>query len=1015
LFTILKILKNLKPIYTNKLFIIFWFIVLIYKSIFNSFSADFATKEIFTKIAQGQIELNVSQFSLLYGIVINDLIIHDVEPNIPPFIKSKRISVQYDLPALFLGKVNIPDISLDSTEVYLLKRNGKWNFENIFLSKNEEDSKEKEEVVGDSKPLTEINTYLPIKLFLNLFIHNLRIDVIIEDQNNPLEFSLDKFNFDFLLDTHRFQKVPLNLSSLTIIKTLKISINENNQIHIKYIDKLAKLNSDLNFNFLLEWLEKDNKKHFISKAYIGEKKIPLSIEGKNIDQLGIEFLYDIFYFLEEDSVEIKQISLVFSGTEWLDIRGKLKDITKEKPNIDIKVKESLINLSSLGNIVSSLPGLGPISLNGQISLAGIDLKGDIDLLYVTKKINANNLSIGFQNNKHEIPILNIDIDSVWNLSDKAISSENDILPILEKFSIHKFLLKYNGIIVDLSGEIIPKSKVDCILNIDNVVLKNFSKSIEGNVKLNSHIHGTKLSYLNLDTKLDLGDFRYFLGKSLSGKNNISLKFTKVLDFGSGFKIEDIQIDNLLISLKNENKEEAINTTGNLNIDFKKGLLFELIKMEMKIDFTYLIPTLPLVLKQTIAGLRNTFGRNIVLKGEIDYIKDIKNIQDIVIKVGAELPGIQLNDLIIDFDLKIFPDKQETIELDHIKLTAFNNKLKADYKGKFFKPGTPNTPFGEYTGELIGNFTLESEKYELVTKDIKFKGDIDFDLDINGSLIKAKLKSAHSFIKILSNQEGKIFEKLELFDIKMNVPISHDLHDLTMENLIEGNNESFLQNYGSTQGNNFSIEKIIIPHPSKSGEKFELIKPSNTKPGISGHIEYKENFLFLDNLRIFSLDGLIFIKDLVVNVGTGDPEKIHYNGIVQVRDIDLKQLLPEASQAKIDDGKIKADINVKGENLKDPIANIDLFFSIFQIGKDFGKSAVNIASPTNFITDTIINSYSVNKIEVEINHGLVYMRVLFDKSILNRVLFRLENDRIQQERIPLANFLKRAEDELAGYK
>jgi len=117
---------------------------------------------------------------------------------------------------------------------------------------------------------------------------------------------------------------------------------------------------------------------------------------------------------------------------------------------------------------------------------------------------------------------------------------------------------------------------------------------------------------------------------------------------------------------------------------------------------------------------------------------------------------------------------------------------------------------------------------------------------------------------------------------------------------------------------------------------------------------------------------------------------------------------------VDDGKIKADLNISGENLKDPISNVSLFFSVFQIGKDFSKSAVNIVKSTDKITDFFINSYNVDKIEVELNRGLVYAKILFKKSVLNTIV-SIEDDRIQQERFPLSNFLNRAKSELSVYQ
>jgi hypothetical protein len=138
-------------------------------------------------------------------------------------------------------------------------------------------------------------------------------------------------------------------------------------------------------------------------------------------------------------------------------------------------------------------------------------------------------------------------------------------------------------------------------------------------------------------------------------------------------------------------------------------------------------------------------------------------------------------------------------------------------------------------------------------------------------------------------------------------------------------------------------------------------------------------------------------------------------LLQIRDIDLGELLPKEMQKKIDDGKIKLDLNIAGKNLTDPIENLELFFSTFYIGEDFGKSAIRIVSPENWMTDRIINSYRVDKIEVELTKGLVYAVIKFQKSVFNTLVFNVENDMISQERIPLASFLKRTEKELATYK
>jgi hypothetical protein len=94
--------------------------------------------------------------------------------------------------------------------------------------------------------------------------------------------------------------------------------------------------------------------------------------------------------------------------------------------------------------------------------------------------------------------------------------------------------------------------------------------------------------------------------------------------------------------------------------------------------------------------------------------------------------------------------------------------------------------------------------------------------------------------------------------------------------------------------------------------------------------------------------------------------------------------------------------------------MDLFFYIFQIGSDFGKSALNVISQQNLLIDRIADSYSVNKIDVSLSKGLVYADVFFRRSLLS-IFVNLEDSKISQQRMPLANFLKSAQSEIQSYQ
>jgi hypothetical protein len=479
-------------------------------------------------------------------------------------------------------------------------------------------------------------------------------------------------------------------------------------------------------------------------------------------------------------------------------------------------------------------------------------------------------------------------------------------------------------------------------------------------------------------------------------------------------LEDLQIEKFILLLKNDSNETAVSLKSQLNLDMQKGLLVELKNIALNSNMTALIPTLPTALKNTISGIRSGLGNKLDLTGNVFYEK--RGFADqIIVKLGAVFPAIELKDLNILLEIVLQNDRVNTIQINKIHLDAFEKKLQANYSGKFYKPFTPNPPFGDLTGELKGNFTLEAESPKYVLKGITFSGDIDFDLLVKGPIVSGKLYSENSYLKYSNSCPGKDCQMYELFGIKMNIPFEHNIQDTTTDVLTSGNAENLMQNYGTTYPHNLSIDTIKGSHPSIKDTQLIYVAPKDGYPGLSCHVDYSDNVLRVDNLRVFALNGLIFGRDILFNVGNGDSKQMEFAAVLQIRDIDLKQLLREESQKKIDDGKLKADLSVKGRDLTDPVGNMDLFFSIFQIGKDFGKSAINIVSPTNFLTDRIIGNYTVNLIEVDLSKGLVNAKVQFDESVLNRLFFRIEDNRIKQERIPIASFLNRAKDELSSYQ
>ncbi|MCX7998486.1 MAG: hypothetical protein N3A69_05965, partial [Leptospiraceae bacterium] len=971
----------------------------------------YASEFFLSKTLIGKIEYQFTKFSLFYGIELQQIKIQNLPENGGDTIfTASRIALLYNLPAILLAKVRISEIAIEKPQIYLSQKDGVWNFEHLLPKEVDEKKEEVEEETGQINN-DEVNLFLPIHIFFKAYITELEFHYLQEEKGFQKKASLENLNFSLLLETERFSKLPLSLKALQILDNLQIYLNPTQDLKLYYSDSNEIVNAELILRLILENSKKQNS-NLKNEIRLATKTFQIT-QG---NQKPKDFQFDIgltcFLDSNTDEVFCEDFHFIFDNDKWINVNAKVTKLNSTTPDIQLQVSESKIVLSDLNPLFSSLP-MPKFQIGGVISLNGIRASGDMDHLLFTGKISGKNIFYKQETSIHEVSNLNLHFDSVLNLSDKSESTETDILPILEDFNLHELSLIYNGISLSLNGRVIPKSLVDLTLNVKNIYLEKFTPQVSGRLDIFTKIAGSKLSYLNIDLKGVLSKLRYKMGRGTSGVPNVDLHIVTTIDLKGGFALEDLQIEPFELIHKNENSQQALQFVSHLDLDLKQGLKAKIFGLSLKTNMTNLLPTLPTGLKNTISAIRSGLGNELILKGETLF-ESFKEKDHINLHFGGSFPALELNDLGIDVDIFMHKDKAETLEIRRFSLNAFDQKLKALFSGKFYKPFTPNPPFGDKTGEFKGNLTLESEIPRHVLKGIHFQGDIDFNLDLKGRYVKGELKSQNSNIQIQPSCSNPPCPRYEIKGLFLDIPIAYDLQDVSYEKLTQGNKEAFVQNYGFTKPSNFKIQAIEGSHPIYPERIISYITPSGDSAGLSGFIEFRDNFLTIDNLKIYTLNGVIFARDILFNLADASPENMEFAGVLQIRDIDVKPLLDERAQNKIDDGKLKGDLTFSGSNLNDPIGNTDLSFSIFQIGRDFGKSVVNIISPTNIITDFIINSYSVNRVEIELTKGLVYAKVKFNKSILNKIAFSIENDELKQERIPLASFLNRAKSELEAY-
>lgn len=1003
---LLKFLKKKSIIFLISL-------ILLYKLIFNGFTANYLIDYVFKNFSTGTFQGTVTEFSLFYGLEFKDIKIHSgTNFDNRLIFQADRLAVLYSIPQLFLTKIRIHEISLIQPKIYLYEKNNEWNISKLFVSKSSPTPK----VQAESKPLSDsIDTKISIDAKVKILVQDLLFELESGSGEKHIKGGLEGFHLYFQADTKRFSQIPLSQKIFEIFEVLSIRVNPEKPIRIHFEDHSRKLDTPLQLSFITEKQDTNGKLAFHSKLDMGIQKIPLYIKNQLIAPFGFQLFYDIRYEPDADTLKLTDLSITVNQDKWIQAAGVVTNVTKKDRSIDFELTRSEINLEPVSKLLKTLPGMPEIEFKGFVSLSPILLKGNLSHSELSINIRAKDLYIKKGNAEHRISFLNLIASGILSpLTEEKPTKENPI-PILKKLVLTKLDLNYNNISVQLNGLIETGKEIGLNLSVKNVDLNQYVKTIQGITTLNVQLKAKDFSALYLDIQVILDKFRFKINKNMSGRMNLNLNSTIGLLFNKPFGLDKIQLNKTNLLVKNQSYQNSLsfNIQSGL-VDISPSLDLTLDGISLISNLSNLSQSLPLSLRETVQSVRKSIGDEPKLSGFLKYSKN-KSAQTIQTNLNLKLPKLTIGEILLKANLNITNEEYHTIKIQEIKLETMNSKLKADVSG-ILKKVKGQAPLGPYIPDLKINLSLTSMALEPLYKNISFKGKMDIKVHLNNQIADGAIRSEDSYLEFQSAECPSEGCKRYLIEkIKIDFPFQHDLNMKTTQTLSEGNKTKYIKTYGQTLPSNFTIHKIVGTHPSHPDLLFEFVKNNQSLPGFSARLDYKENFLTLSDLQILILDGIIYGKDVLFNIGNGKTKDMEYTMTLQVRDIDLKQLMRDETRKKIDDGKICADVNIRGKNLEDPVANLNLFFSVFQIGNDFGKSAINIVSPQNLLTDYIVGSYSVNKLEVELSKGLVYASVLFKTSLISSLFVKIEDNKISQERVPLSNFLKRAENEIYTYK
>ncbi len=345
----------------------------------------------FNKLSNGSLSLDVKEFSPYSGFVIEKIVLkNSKEFDNSDFVVIDKLVFKYGFFSIFTGNIHIDEIGIYKPRIALKQSSGKWNFETLMKPTAKEPEEEiVEEPKKEGEPLKEINLPISVQFLFKFVLSELSVTVDADT------FKTELRDFTFLTDIYipPFKRVPLSLEAAKLLQTCDIRINPAEKLNLYFNSKEAEvtppliLGLDVLFNNALP-----NQPRFNSSLRIGTYNTPIRFNQAHLAPLNFLVYYDLFYEPVDDTLKIDSFGISFNGDKLLNIAGTVSSVTT-KQEIDIKMTESKINLSSLYPYFKAVTGNNDLKFSGIISLMPLTIKGDPKKLDVNGALNMNSIYV----------------------------------------------------------------------------------------------------------------------------------------------------------------------------------------------------------------------------------------------------------------------------------------------------------------------------------------------------------------------------------------------------------------------------------------------------------------------------------------------------------------------------------------------------------------------------------------------------------------------------------------------
>lgn len=960
-------------------------------------------KKQFAANTNGTIELRIDQASLFRGFKFSNVVVHSPAGySQTPLFAAKEITLLYNLYGFFRGRFGVHEIGLREPKIHIEKKKNILNITALLKP-----SVPKPEVEKEKSDKTKYSWFFNVQVFSKLLLENLHITYDARDASNKTrEYAhLRNFSLHFSLLTRDFSKIDIAdyAGMIALLNALVIELNPQNKIDVAYEGPKASLASPLQLSWLLFYDGQSVRPEFKSRMQIGQEQFPVAL-ARGTKQ-NISFLVDhrAEYDAKADRFRLDSFNIKVLGDTLLSLTGEGEKVLKPDRTIKLTTGNSRVNLGRVHDIVSQLTGKRETVYSGFFSIKPTSItvhnqeikdQGGLKLERVSFRQGKMNISV---------PAFELDHSADINTALK---------PIPLKSGKARLKATINGAPLSLDAEMEPSRKTNINFSLRGLNPGSFTAgSVQGNISTTFTAIGESPQNLAIALRVFSPQVQYFIDRGKSGINRIEFNVRGDVKSNADFSQNAVNLPVITFSQKDREYLPALDLKSHLKLDRTEHTHIVYGLDALKLHFKELLNTMPTA-QQEMLGVQVKFldpGRTLRADGETSVTIADGNTA-IIHLTRLALPDAHVDDVEIHAKVRMNPP---FTHIDQFTLTGLHQALTAGASGhlKNVVETRPDPVTGkphravEMSPDLKFRLSVAKSEESEILDDTFLVGDLSLTGTAKGDIVAGYLK-----INNLNFRNPKV----RINKANMDFPFKHDRQLKKTLNLRAGNKERIIKNYSFNKPYNFSIRSIDIPDPNNKKEWLQLVYSRGTYPAVGASMEYKDNVFVMPVLQLYTLNGVVTISDTLFNLGRLKPSEMEYSSTIQIKDIDLKQLMVKDKADTITDGKLRIDMLFTGNRLDKPVENLSGYLSVYRIGPEFAQMVMRASNPkqANLVSSIASSAAKPQRIDIDIKEGFIYTHIPMTPGIVGRIF--LSPEEYNNRRINIPEFFQRISNEAKVY-